>query len=80
MPIKCWSETLRGRNRSGDLDVGGKIILKWIFMIYGTRLWNGFKWHRTDPVVGSRKQGNEISCCIKVSNFELAEQLRASEE
>jgi hypothetical protein len=33
--VTFWSENLKGRGHSGDLDVGGRIILVWIF---GNRL------------------------------------------
>jgi hypothetical protein len=44
MSTKFWLEILKGRDHSYDLDVDGRIILKWIFGKYGLGLWNRFIW------------------------------------
>jgi hypothetical protein len=36
---------LKGRKHSKDLDVEGRIILKWILGKYGLGVWIGFIWH-----------------------------------
>jgi hypothetical protein len=40
MHTKFWSETLKGRDHSEDID--GKIILEWILDEYGGKLRNGY--------------------------------------
>jgi hypothetical protein len=37
---------LRERDHWGDPDVGGKIILKWIFRKWNVGLWTGLDWFR----------------------------------
>jgi hypothetical protein len=46
MRTKFWCGSLKGRDDSKDLSVGGKIILKWILKIFGRRLWDGSIWLR----------------------------------
>jgi hypothetical protein len=36
-----WSENLKGRDHSVELDVGGKIILEWILGNYGAKVRTG---------------------------------------
>jgi hypothetical protein len=43
---KFWLESLKGRDHSEDLDVDGKIILKWILGKSGLGMWIGLIWLR----------------------------------
>jgi hypothetical protein len=36
---------LKGRDHLGDLNVDGRIILKWISRTYPSTVWIGFKYH-----------------------------------
>jgi hypothetical protein len=38
MHNKFLSGNLKGRDQLGDLDIGGRIILKWILRRYGGRV------------------------------------------
>jgi len=40
------SENLKGRDHSEDLDVDGKVTLKFILGKWGDRLWTGCLWLR----------------------------------
>jgi len=40
--MKFWLENLMGIYHLRDLDVDGRITLKWILNKYGVRMWNGF--------------------------------------
>jgi hypothetical protein len=42
---RFWSENLKGTDHSEDLDVDGKIILKWI--LGKGKVWTEFIWLRT---------------------------------
>jgi hypothetical protein len=44
---KFWYENSRGRE-FGNLDVDGRIILKWILVKQVAKLWNGFISLRTE--------------------------------
>jgi hypothetical protein len=46
MHTKFWSKNLKGRDMSGDLGVGGRIILEWILEKMGGKLWSEFIWLR----------------------------------
>jgi hypothetical protein len=46
MCIKFWSTNLKGRGNSEDIDVDGKIILKWMLRRYDRRVWAGYIWPR----------------------------------
>jgi hypothetical protein len=35
-----------GKRNSEELDVDGKIILKWILQIYGGKVWTVYIWFR----------------------------------
>jgi hypothetical protein len=39
---------MNGSDHLADLDVDGKIILKWILMKYGVRAWSLFSWSRME--------------------------------
>jgi hypothetical protein len=41
-----------------DLDIGRRIILKWILKKYDARVWSEFNWLRMGSVVGCCKHGN----------------------
>jgi len=46
MHTKFWPENLKGRDHAEDLDVNGKIILKWILGKQGGKVWTGCIWLR----------------------------------
>jgi hypothetical protein len=41
-----WSENLKGRVPSKDIDLGGRIILEWILGKQDGNVWTGFIWLR----------------------------------
>jgi hypothetical protein len=41
-------ENLTGRDRWGDPDVDGKIILRWIFRNWNVGVWTGLSWLRIE--------------------------------
>jgi hypothetical protein len=41
---KFWSENLKGRDDSEDLDVDGMLILKRLLGKLGGKMWTGFIW------------------------------------
>jgi hypothetical protein len=41
-----WCVNLKDRNHFEDPDIGRRIILKWIYKIWGWRTWTGFVWLR----------------------------------
>jgi hypothetical protein len=43
---KIWSENLKGRDHSEELDVGGRLILEWFLEKQGGKGWTGFIWLR----------------------------------
>jgi hypothetical protein len=43
---KIWLESLKGRDHPEDLDIDGRIILKWNLRKLGWRVWIGFIWLR----------------------------------
>lgn len=47
-----WWGKLRERNHLEDLNVDGRIELKWILKQQGVRTWNGFKWLWVEEIVG----------------------------
>jgi hypothetical protein len=46
MPIKFWSKLLEGKDCLKDLDLGGRIILKWMLKKYNVMRWAGLIWVR----------------------------------
>jgi hypothetical protein len=44
--IGNWWRILVERYFVGEVDIGERIILKWILKEYHVRLWTGFSWHR----------------------------------
>jgi hypothetical protein len=44
--IGFWWESQKKRDHSEDLDVGGRIILRWILEKQGEVIWNGLIWLR----------------------------------
>jgi hypothetical protein len=46
MNTKFRLESLKGRDHLENLDVNERIILKWILMKYGGRVWATFIRHR----------------------------------
>jgi hypothetical protein len=43
---------LRERDRLGDREVDGKIIIRWIFRKWDVGVWTGSSWFRIGKVVG----------------------------
>jgi hypothetical protein len=43
MHTKFWSENMKERDLE-ELNIDGKIILKWNLRKYGVRMWTGFSW------------------------------------
>jgi len=41
-----WWRNLRERDHLGDLDVGGRIILRWIFRKWDVGVWTEWSWLR----------------------------------
>jgi len=41
-----WYGNLRVRDRLGNRDVGGRIILRWIFKKWDMGVWTGSSWLR----------------------------------
>jgi hypothetical protein len=37
-----------GRDHWGDPGVGGRVILKWIFRMWGVGVWTGLGWFRIE--------------------------------
>jgi hypothetical protein len=47
MYVKCWLESLKGRDHLGDLDVDAKgEILKWILWRQTVRIWTALTFRR----------------------------------
>jgi hypothetical protein len=44
MYTELWSERLKGRCHLEDVDVDGRIILKWVFEEYDEKVWKGCIW------------------------------------
>jgi hypothetical protein len=42
MHVEFWWESQKGRDHYGDLDVGGRIILKCVSQKLVGMIWNGF--------------------------------------
>jgi hypothetical protein len=62
MSRKFWSENVKGRDHSENLDVDEKIILEWILR----KLWVIVDWMH---LAGSYEHGNEPSGSIKGREF-----------
>ena len=52
-----------------ELDVDGKILLKWIFKKWDGEAWNELLWFTIGQVEGACVCGNEPSCSIKCGEF-----------
>jgi len=49
---RVWWGNLQGRDRLGDPDVDGRIILRWIFKKWDVGVWTGSIWLRIGTVFG----------------------------
>jgi hypothetical protein len=47
-----WGRNLRNVDHLKDLDVEGRIIIKWFFKKLDGVAWSGLIWHRTGTVRG----------------------------
>jgi len=47
-----WWDDLRENKPLGNLDVAGRMKLKWIIMKWDWGVWTGLIWPRTGPVGG----------------------------
>jgi len=50
--IGFWWADLRKGDHLVDLDVNGKIILKWIFKNWNEKAWSGLIWLRIETGIG----------------------------
>jgi hypothetical protein len=57
--VCVFIETLMERDRSEDLRIDGKIILKWTMGKYGRKVWTGCIDAGQEPVAGCCEHGNE---------------------
>jgi hypothetical protein len=64
-----WLENLKGRCRSEDPRIDGRIILEWILGKEGGKLWTGFIWLRIGTTTGSCEHGDGPSGSIKGGEF-----------
>jgi hypothetical protein len=53
MRTEFWLKIWKGRDHSVDVDVNGRIVLKWILRKYGGRLRSAFIWLRTGTIVNA---------------------------
>jgi hypothetical protein len=65
MHIGFWWVSQKEGDQYTDLDVGGRIILRWILEKYDGVVWTGLIWLRIGIVEGSYGNGNEPSGSIK---------------
>jgi hypothetical protein len=66
MHTKVWSENLKGRDHSEDLDIDRRIVFEWI--LGKLRCEQDSSGPRQEPVAGYWEHGNEPSRSIKVVN------------
>jgi hypothetical protein len=59
-------QTLRERGHWGDPDVGGRIILRWIFRKLEGVVVTGWNWLRIGTVGGNFEYGKQTSGSIKM--------------
>jgi hypothetical protein len=61
MHIRYWLEIQKERGHSEDVDVGGRMILKWILEIQDEMVWTGVMWFRIGTSDGfDSRQGQDI--------------------
>ena len=60
---------MRERDHWGDQDIGGRIILRWIFRKYEGVVGTGWNWLRIGTDVGACEYGNELLGSIKCGEF-----------
>jgi len=64
-----WWGNLRDRDHLGYPGIDGRIILRWIFMIWDVRAWTEAMWLRIGRDAGTCECGNEPSDSLKYVEF-----------
>ena len=65
----CWWGSLRERGHSGDQDVDGRIILRWILSKLEGVVGTGWSWLTIGTGGGTCGYGEEFSGSINAGNF-----------
>ena len=64
-----WWGSLRKRDHWGDLDIDGRIILRWIFRKWEGVVGTGWSWLRIGTGGGTCEYGDEPSGSVKCREF-----------